>query len=106
MNPPNNSPLTQLLKKRSDGCVIFYTLLSPCVDKCLKSDVIIAGLKELQNYQGIKAFVYTHVYDQDHDKQNLRNELKKIADHVPLYRCDKSGCISCGNNVREECLKK
>lgn len=106
MNPPNKSPLTHLLNKRNDGCVVFYTsLLSPCVDKCLNSSVILAGLQELQNYQGMKAFVYSRIHKVDQNYQNLRNELKKIADRVPLYNCLGHGCIFCGSNVRSRCLR-
>ncbi|XP_056329943.1 uncharacterized protein LOC130241961 [Danio aesculapii] len=106
MNPPNNSPLTHLLNKRNDGCVVFYTYrFSPCVDGCLNSSVITAGLQELQNYQGMKAFVYTHIHKEDQNYQNLLNEMKKIADRVPLYQCRGRSCMPCGNNMRSLCLR-
>lgn len=106
MNPPNNSPLTHLLNKWKNNCVVFYTLNTPCVGKCLNSEVVLSGLRELENYQGMKAFVYTNIYDKDQNKQNLRNELQKIARRVPLYRCGRNGCIYCENNVIDACLKR
>ncbi|XP_056330035.1 uncharacterized protein LOC130242041 [Danio aesculapii] len=104
MNPPNNSPLKHLLNKPNGGCVVFYTVLSPCVEKCLQSEVILAGLEELKKYQGMKAFVYTHIYNKDKDKRNLRDELKKIADRVPLYNCNLQCCVFCEDDVIDECL--
>ncbi|KAA0701742.1 hypothetical protein E1301_Tti023108 [Triplophysa tibetana] len=79
------SALESLLKNREDGCVIFYTLLSPCIDGCLKNENIISGLQKLKEHTGIKAFVFTHIYVNDKDKENLKDELTKIADYVPLY---------------------
>lgn len=108
-----NSPLTDLLNHNSNGCVIFYTLNSPCIARCLNDNIrprrdIIPGLGQLNAYQGIKAFVFTHVYRPDLNNNNLRNELQKIADRVPLYRCN-NGCILCGRPgsnipVIDECL--
>lgn len=94
------SVLDSLLKNREDGCVIFYTLLSPCIDGCLKNENIISGLQKLKEHTGIKAFVFTHIYDNDEGKKNLRDELMKIADYVPLYRCGPTvgdTCIQCGS---------
>lgn len=100
MNPPNNSPLTRLMNKNTDGCVVFYTANSPCIDYCLNNNNrkknIIPGLDALNAYQGIKAFVFTNIYTNDQNKPNLRTELQKIADRVPLYRCNRDGCVLCG----------
>ncbi|XP_059369891.1 uncharacterized protein LOC132107736 [Carassius carassius] len=112
MNPQNNSPLRDLMNKKKDGCVVFYTLISPCIDRCLNNNVnnnIIPGLDELKAYQGIKAFVYTYIYNNDQNKENLHEELKKISDCVPLYRCNQKGCIPCGKpgsdvQVDNQCL--
>ncbi|XP_073780292.1 uncharacterized protein [Danio rerio] len=103
MNPENNSPLTRLLNNKN-RCVVFYTLNSPCVGKCLYNKVVLAGLKELQKYQGMKAFVYTNIYTEDQTDPELRAELKTIADLVPLYRCKGNSCISCGQDVIDACL--
>lgn len=112
MYPPKGSPLTYLLNKKKDGCVVFYTLNSPCIDRCLNKkhkDNIIPGLDELKEYQGIKAFVYSNINTKDKGKENLREALKKIADRVPLYRCNQQGCILCGEpdsnvQVNNQCL--
>ncbi|KAK7156098.1 hypothetical protein R3I94_006234 [Phoxinus phoxinus] len=106
------SPLTDLLNHKSNRCVIFYTLLSPCIDRCINNDII-AGLDELKAYQGIKAFVFTHIYKKDKaDPTKLGTELKKIADRVSLYRCftgRNTGCVLCGKPgsntaVNNQCL--
>ncbi|XP_057207263.1 uncharacterized protein LOC130564862 [Triplophysa rosa] len=94
------SALESLLKKREAGCVIFYTLLSPCIDGCLQNENILSGLEKLKEFTGIKAFVYTHIYDEDKNKNYLQNELMKIADYVPLYRCGPrvgNTCVQCGS---------
>ncbi len=114
MNPPNNSPLTELMNRRNDGCVVVYTLISPCINRCLNNnhnDNIIPGLNKLSAYQGIKAFVYTYIYRHDQNKTNLHEKLQMIADHVPLYRCNQQGCILCGEpgtngRVIDQCLTK
>lgn len=98
MNPAKKSPLTNLLTKKGlDGCVVFYTLLSPCIDKCLSNNNnnILPGLDELKVHTGIKAFAFTHIYSPDQDKNDLRAELGKVAERVPLYRCFYK-CILCG----------
>ncbi|XP_052437514.1 uncharacterized protein LOC127976961 [Carassius gibelio] len=112
MNPPNESYLKKLLaKKGSDGCVVFYTLNSPCIDKCLSDndDSILKGLNELNAHTGIKAFAFKHIYefDQTQNKSILRAELGKVAELVPLYRCFYE-CILCGipgasTPIAEEC---
>ncbi len=115
MNPPNNSPLTELMNKRKDGCVVFYTLNTPCINRCLNNNNhnknIIPGLDRLSAYQGIKAFVYTYIYRHDQNKTNLHEKLQMIADRVPLYRCNQQGCILCGEpgpntRVIDQCLTK
>ncbi|XP_050957616.1 uncharacterized protein LOC127158578 [Labeo rohita] len=109
MNPSKSSPLTNLLNKKKDGCVVFYTLISPCIDRCLNNndhDNILPGLDELNKYKGIKAFAYTHIYKKDQKNKNLHDKLKKIADLVPLYRCNEGGCILCGGPGSKELQKK
>lgn len=63
------SALTSLLKKRQNGCVIFYTLLSPCIDGCLQNEEVLLGLMNLKQHAGIKAFVFTHIFDKDKKKK-------------------------------------
>ncbi|KAK9961824.1 hypothetical protein ABG768_007224 [Culter alburnus] len=112
MNPPNTSPLTNLMNTNRDGCVVFYTLNSPCISRCLNNNYInniIQGLNKLNAYQGIKAFVFSNIFTNDQNSQNLRTELQKIADRVPLYRCNYGSCILCGQPgsnipVIDQCL--
>lgn len=99
LDPVNNSPLTYLLNKRKNGCVVFYTLNSPCMNTCLTGKYnIIPGVNKLKNYKGIKAFVFKNIWNHDQNKpEELKEKLKTIADRVPLYRCrNNNQCILCG----------
>ncbi|XP_016091766.1 uncharacterized protein [Sinocyclocheilus grahami] len=98
MNPPDNSPLTNLLNKRKDGCVVFYTLNSPCINTCLSGNYkITGGLDKLKAYKGIKAFAFKNIWTQDQNRQDeLREKLKVIASRIPLYRCKSKKCTLCG----------
>ncbi|XP_056612772.1 uncharacterized protein LOC130428618 [Triplophysa dalaica] len=112
--PVNNSPLTYLLNKQKNACVVFYTLNSPCVNSCLNGRRynIIQGIEKLKNYQGIKYFVFKNIWKHDQGEQNkekLKENLKKIADRVPLYRCRNNACTLCGQpdsneGINEVCL--
>lgn len=109
MYPLDDSPLKHLMNHNSNGCVVFYTLLSPCIHRCLNNDII-PGLDQLGAYQGFKAFIFTLIYKFDQNNINLLStELKKIADRVPLYRCNSDGFILCGEPgsnkpVIDQCL--
>ncbi|XP_073674176.1 uncharacterized protein [Garra rufa] len=111
LNPAGNSPMTKLLNKRKDGCSVFYTFQSPCVDSCLnaaKDHNILKALKNWKEHSGIKAFVFKNIWKQDPEK-NLQSEFKQIVAHVPLFRCvSENRCYACkglGNTpIDEHCL--
>ncbi|XP_021322222.1 uncharacterized protein [Danio rerio] len=98
LNPVGNSPMTKLLNKRKDGCSVFYTFESPCVDTCLNPDSkhnILGGLMKWKEHGGIKAFVFKNFWKFDTGK-DLQSEFRKIAAIVPLYRCESANeCIAC-----------
>uniref|UniRef100_A0A672L478 Uncharacterized protein n=1 Tax=Sinocyclocheilus grahami TaxID=75366 RepID=A0A672L478_SINGR len=108
MNPPNNSPLTNLLNKRKDGCVVFYTLNSPCMNTCLSGKYkITGGLDKLKAYKGIKAFAFKNIWMQDQNRQDeLSEKLKVIASRIPLYRCKSNKCTLCGEPGEKFALKR
>ncbi|KAL1261179.1 hypothetical protein QQF64_009006 [Cirrhinus molitorella] len=90
LNPADNSPMTKLLNKRKDGCSVFYSFESPCVDTCLDATGKHSILKALENWKehdGIKAFVFKNFWKFD-TKKDLQTKFKQIVAHVPLYRCD------------------
>ncbi|XP_051535227.1 uncharacterized protein LOC127429909 [Myxocyprinus asiaticus] len=106
-----SSPLTYLLNKGKDRCVVFYTLNSPCINTCLSGKYNIKpGVDKLQSYQGMKAFVFTNIWTHDQDRKKvLKEKLKLIADSVPLFRCkNKRSCVLCGKpgskEINEMCL--
>ncbi|RXN36322.1 paired box Pax-3 [Labeo rohita] len=98
LNPADNSPMTKLLNKRKDGCSIFYTFKSPCVDSCLnetRNHNILNALKNWKEHDGIKAFVFKDIWKFD-TKKDLQTKFKQIVAHVPLYRClSKNECYAC-----------
>jgi len=96
LNPVDNSPMSKLLNKRKDGCSVFYTFESPCVDTCLNpssSHNIINALEKWKEHDGIKAFVFKGFWKFDIEK-DLQTAFKKIAAHVPLFRCE-TVCYAC-----------
>jgi len=98
LNPVDNSPMSKLLNKRKDGCSVFYTFESPCVDTCLNpssSHNIINALEKWKEHDGIKAFVFKGFWKFDIEK-DLQTAFKKIAAHVPLFRCvSETVCYAC-----------
>ncbi|CAM4550352.1 unnamed protein product [Leuciscus chuanchicus] len=98
LNPADNSPMSKLLNKRKDGCSVFYTFESPCVDTCLNpssSHNIINALEKWKEHDGIKAFVFKNFWKFDTDK-DLETKFKQIVAHVPLFRCvSENECYAC-----------
>lgn len=113
LNPADNSPMTNLLNKTKDGCSVFYTFESPCVDTCLDatgSHSIIKALENWKNHDGIKAFVFKNFWKFDTEK-DLQTKFKQIVANVPLYRCvSENECYACGGEgntpINQHCLPK
>ncbi len=109
LNPVDNSPMTKLLNKEKDGCSVFYTFYSPCVNTCLDATgehSIIDALKNWKENSGIKAFVFKNFWKFDTEK-DLQTEFKQIVSHVPLYRCvSETECYACKGegNIDTHCL--
>uniref|UniRef100_A0A9J8CRJ7 Uncharacterized protein n=1 Tax=Cyprinus carpio carpio TaxID=630221 RepID=A0A9J8CRJ7_CYPCA len=111
LNPADNSPMTKLLNRRRDGCSVFYTFESPCVNTCLDENGSHSILKALENWKehsGIKAFVFKNFWKYDTEK-DPQTEFKQIVAHVPLYRCEsETQCYACkgeGNTpIDAQCL--
>ncbi|KAK9961827.1 hypothetical protein ABG768_007227 [Culter alburnus] len=101
LNPADNSPMTRLLNKRNDGCSVFYTFNSPCVNTCLDATgrhSIIDALNNWNRHGGIKAFVFKQFwkYDETNTEIDLQDEFKQIVAHVPLFRCvSENECYAC-----------
>lgn len=92
---PKQSPLQSLLDTTGpDSCVIFYTLVGPCVKSCSNVNGaydLLPGLELFTKHQGPKAFVFTHPWNDDKDASG---SLKEIDKRVPLYRCIPQ-CLVC-----------
>ncbi|KAI7800727.1 uncharacterized protein LOC130564863 [Triplophysa rosa] len=71
-------------------CVIFFTVNSPCLDRCLAEEgkyTIKRSLTMLQNYEGVKALAFKKVWTHDTMK-NLKKRLTAIAPDLPCYQCE------------------
>ncbi|KAI4871402.1 hypothetical protein NFI96_009404, partial [Prochilodus magdalenae] len=83
-----HSLMMNLLNKKKDGCVIFYTLNSPCIGTCLYEDGGRHILKALSMIKGrANAFVYTQIFHRDAKNGELEEYLNNVHKEVPLYRC-------------------
>lgn len=75
-----------------DQCVVYFTVNSPCLTKCLSEGPynIKASLTQLQNYVGIKALAFKKFWIVDEEgpgRQAVINRLMAIAPNLPYYQC-------------------
>ncbi|XP_060744120.1 uncharacterized protein LOC132857983 [Tachysurus vachellii] len=95
------SPMQNLLNKRKNGCTVFFTLNSPCVNTCSTPDgphSIISALDMFKNHDGPKAFVFNRIWHHDRGSPLWENNILKIEERIPVYRCNNSGCVRCVTN--------
>ncbi|XP_047676658.1 uncharacterized protein LOC113637916 isoform X1 [Tachysurus fulvidraco] len=95
------SPMKNLLNKQENGCTVFFTLNSPCVDTCStpgKKHSIIEALDMFRNHNGPKAFVFSQIWHHDEGKTEWKDNIREIEERIPIYRCDNSGCVRCVTN--------
>ncbi len=87
--------LKKYLKKVLKGqnrCVIYFTVNSPCLDKCISEtgrSSIRSNLKALDKYEGIKAFAFKKIWQYD-KKEDVISRLKGIASALPYYHCERN----------------
>ncbi|XP_063062032.1 uncharacterized protein LOC134454802 [Engraulis encrasicolus] len=139
-NNRGGTPMKNLLARDKDGCAVFYTHNSPCLEFCLNQvkddnevnkerikkqrnekkdpdnqrDVaravqkcILNSLDMMANHKGMKAFVFSEVYDLDlTERVKLETALTKVAKKVPLFKCNGDSCVQCliGNVFNNLCL--
>ncbi|XP_047676664.1 uncharacterized protein LOC125145910 [Tachysurus fulvidraco] len=95
------SPMQKLLNKRKNGCTVFFTLNSPCVNTCStpgKEHSIIPALNMFNSHNGPKAFVFSQIWHHDVGKTEWSDNILQIEKRIPVYRCDNSGCVRCVTN--------
>lgn len=71
-------------------CVVYFTVNSPCLDKCISESgkfSIRGNLKNVEKYEGIKAFAFKIVWKRDKIAEVTRR-LKEIAAALPYYHCE------------------
>ncbi|XP_075451471.1 uncharacterized protein LOC142492590 [Ascaphus truei] len=103
-NPKGTSPVESLLRNGpAAGCVLFYTLNSPCIGVCAKPNGkynIIDQLNVFLPYKN-RAFVYRDVYHVDQknpDVTVVEKAWSEINKKMPLYRCFNKNCVKCFDN--------
>ncbi|KAG7322137.1 hypothetical protein KOW79_014995 [Hemibagrus wyckioides] len=99
----NPSPMQDLLNRRKDGCTVFYTFNSPCVQTCSTPNgnhSIIPALDMFKTHTGPKAFVFSEIWKHDVGKNQWEQNILEINNRIPLYRCDNAGCVRCVENNR------
>ncbi|XP_066487383.1 uncharacterized protein [Tiliqua scincoides] len=113
-----NSPTAKILEnKPRDSCLIFFSKLSPCTDRCLNPNDMrnfVQWLNPLFNQVGkdSRAFVFETFYGKDSDKEPaVVVAAWQTIKHAPLFRCDANNadCIQCFDNndkVDPRCLAK
>ncbi|KAJ1202454.1 hypothetical protein NDU88_006254 [Pleurodeles waltl] len=111
------SPVQRLLKKMEPNqCVLFHSLLSPCLDYCIDPQGFYSFLPYLNVFENInnnyKAFSFSYLYKGDQccpTKDQLWDAWRQIRDEMPFYRCDnRPQCIECfagGQQSKEQCLQ-
>ncbi|XP_066516247.1 uncharacterized protein [Hoplias malabaricus] len=113
-NPPDPSPddplIKQLLDKDPNGCVVFYTYNSPCVQSCStpgKPHSIIPAFNLFSQHHGPKAFVFHQVWAPDVNSQLWKANIKSMNNYLTVYRCNNAVCTRCVNNngnVNDVCM--
>jgi len=79
--------LKNLLEK--EKCVIYFTVNSPCMKKCLEKGGRFNIENSIQLLQKEKnaAFVFKKIWDED-EKTKVIERLKEIAPNLPYYHCN------------------
>ncbi|KAI4882222.1 hypothetical protein NFI96_025670, partial [Prochilodus magdalenae] len=107
------SAMKDLLNKGKEGCVIFYTFMSPCDGTCLNKEMdrnILDALSIFVKHEGPKAFVYNTLFY--YKEIGIKEHGVEINNNVPLYRCYPVShvyeCHHCvdGGKINEKCLVK
>ncbi|XP_068089291.1 uncharacterized protein [Hyperolius riggenbachi] len=96
------SPVQNLLNRGSRaGCVVFYSLYSPCLTRCVNERRPYNIINELDVFNGIaegnKAFVFRDVYSEDIDRSptEIWQAWGALNNRMTLYRCTDNNCIRC-----------
>ncbi|KAM4042625.1 uncharacterized protein ACNLHF_013212 [Anomaloglossus baeobatrachus] len=104
------SPISNLLNENPKaGCVVFYSLNSPCVQTCTdlkgKYNIIDKLNKVNLPEPNSRAFAYTKVFDKDKKRpeEDVWINWKALDAKIKLLRCSGDECIQClVNGVRDE----
>ncbi|XP_053565442.1 uncharacterized protein LOC128655880 [Bombina bombina] len=97
------SPVENLMNTGAKaGCVLFFTLNSPCVGRCAVTNGEYSILDKLNVLSKIddRALVYNTFFNSD-QKRPVKEVWKAWAavdKIIPMYRCDNNSCSRCSEN--------
>ncbi|XP_072000055.1 uncharacterized protein [Engystomops pustulosus] len=107
LEPENNSAIRGLLNNNvQTGCVIFFSVLSPCVGKCTNpyspySIITRLGNVNLPNIHNARAFAFRIPYKTERShptEEQIWNSWANMNNVMPLYRCRNQRCTNCFDN--------
>ncbi|XP_077772813.1 uncharacterized protein LOC114583659 [Podarcis muralis] len=107
LNGGQNSPVERILaNKDQNSCLIFFSKLSPCVNRCLNENSmrnIVQVVIPLFNRfnEDARAFVFESIYARDAEREDkvVLRAWQRIQ-NAPLFRCyaGNRACIKCFNH--------
>ncbi|XP_053217266.1 uncharacterized protein LOC128399648 isoform X2 [Podarcis raffonei] len=111
LNGGQNSPVARILaNKDQNSCLIFFSKLSPCVNRCLNENSmrnIVQVVNPLFNRfnEDARAFVFEFIYARDAEKEDevVLGAWQRIQ-NAPLFRCyaGNRACIKCFNHDQSD----
>ncbi|XP_040204133.1 uncharacterized protein LOC120936088 [Rana temporaria] len=98
----NVSPIQNLMNKAPEaGCVVFFSLYSPCLSRCVNIENDFNIIKELSVFDNVneaqRAFVFRNIYSDD--KKRPDNEIvdgwRSLNERMTLFNCKNGNCDRC-----------
>lgn len=96
------SPIQNLMNKAPEaGCIVFFTLYSPCLSQCVNTGDYFNIIKELSVFDKLneaqRAFVFRNTYFDD--KKRTDDEIwagwRALDEKMALFNCKNSICRRC-----------
>lgn len=118
LTPGKHSPVENFMSNNPMVTrVIFYSLISPCVNKCINGNIHYSIMDSLRsNFKTLadRAFVYRFVFRPDMERLNDTNTRQEIINAwggldqiMPLFHCIGGTCKQCfqNNKINDFCTQ-